>query len=134
MIGMGLVSGVVVPAGICKIIAAVSSLMNVKSIEGRDIFGGIERQMEKFSMKDDPMIGRVVKFDDTGYFRISLTAVDQGDRIWWDIHHFGTYSIRIGELIHFSPQDVFPIICSEIFLCDRFLSLIIPCHWGCAFV
>ena len=134
MIGMGLVSGVVVPAGISKIIAAVSSFMNVKSIEGRDIFGCIERKMEKFCMNDDPMIGRVVKFDDTGYFRIGFISIEQGDCIWWYIHHFGAHSIRIGELIHSSPQDVFPIICSEIFLCDRFLSLIIPCHWGCAFV
>lgn len=65
MIGMGLVLGIVVSAGIGKIIGTVSGFMNVKSVKRRDIFGCIEREMKEFCVDKKPVIGRVVKFDDT---------------------------------------------------------------------
>ena len=63
MIGVRLVIGVVVPAGICKIMGAISNIMNVKAVEGRNIERSIERQMEKFRIKNHSFVGRIIKFD-----------------------------------------------------------------------
>ena len=47
MIGMRLVVGIVVSACACEIMGAISKLVNVKAVKGRNIGWCIEGQMEK---------------------------------------------------------------------------------------
>ena len=66
MIGMRLVIGIVVSACACEIMGAISKLVNVKAVKGRNIGWCIEGQAEKFRNKDNSLIGGIIKPDDSG--------------------------------------------------------------------
>ena len=96
MIRVRLMLGIVVSAGICKIIGTVSGFMNMKSVEGRNIFRSIEREMEKFRIENDSVIGCVVEFYHAGYFGISLVTTHQCDRIWRRVDHVRGHGVWVG--------------------------------------
>ena len=66
MIGMRLIVGIVVSACACEIMGAISKLVNVKAVKGRNIGWCIEGQMEKFRIENDTFIGGIIKPDDSG--------------------------------------------------------------------
>ena len=70
MIGMRLIVGIVVSACACEIMGAISKLVNVKAVKGRNIGWCIEGQMEKFRNKDNSLIGGIIKPDDSGNVRV----------------------------------------------------------------
>ena len=88
--------GIVVSARVRKIIGTISGFMDVKSIKGRDVFGRIEREMKKFRVDYGPVIGCVVEFDDTGYFRICFVPVNQCNGIWRCVHDIAADGVWIG--------------------------------------
>ena len=70
MKGMRLVLGIIVPACVGKTMGAVSMLMNVEAIKGRNVGWCIEGQMEKFRIENDTFIGGIIKPDDSGNVRV----------------------------------------------------------------
>ena len=70
MIGMRLIVGIVVSACACEIMGAISKLVNVKAVKGRNIGWGIEGEMEKFRIENDSFIGGIIKPDDSGNVRV----------------------------------------------------------------
>ena len=70
MIGMRLVVGIVVSACACEIMGAISKLVNVKAVKGRNIGWCIEGQAEKFRIENDTFIGGIIKPDDSGNVRV----------------------------------------------------------------
>ena len=77
MIGMRLIIGIVVSACVGKTVRAISLLMNVETIEGRNIGWCIEGQMEKLCIENNSYIWGVVKLDDVGDFRVGGTSVNK---------------------------------------------------------
>ena len=70
MIGMRLIVGIVVSTCACEIMGAISKLVNVKAVKGRNIGWCIEGQMEKFRIENDTFIGGIIKPDDSGNVRV----------------------------------------------------------------
>ena len=95
MIGMRLIIGIVVSACVGKTVRAISLLMNVETIEGRNIGWRMEGQMEKLCIENNSFIWGVVKLDDSGNFRVGGTSVHQSVCIGRYIHHIPANGKRI---------------------------------------
>lgn len=95
MIGMRLIIGIVVSACVGKTVRAISMLMNVETIEGRNIGWCIEGQMEELCIENDSFIWGVVELYDSGNFRVGGASVHQSVCIGRCIHHIPANGKRI---------------------------------------
>ena len=70
MIGMRLIVGIVVSACACEIMGAISKLVNVQAVKGRNIGWCIEGQSEECRNKEDSLIWGIMKADNAGNVRV----------------------------------------------------------------
>lgn len=107
MKGMRLVLGIIVPACVGKTMGAVSMLMNVEAIKGRNVGWCIEGQMEKFRIDNDSFIWGVIKLDNSGNVGIGWASVYQSVCVGRCIRHILTNGKGIREFIHNNPKSYF---------------------------
>lgn len=107
MIGMGLVFRIIVSAGVGKIMGAISILMNVEAVKGRNIGWCIEGQMEKFRVENDALVWGIIKPDDSGDVGVGRASVYQSVCVRRRIRHILTDGKGIRKLIHKNPKSYF---------------------------
>lgn len=107
MKGMRLVIWIIVSACVGKTVGAISMLMNVKAIKGRNVGWCIERQMEKFRIDNDTFIWGIIKLDDSRNVGVGWASVYQSVCVGRCIRHILTNGKWIRKFIHKNPKKCF---------------------------
>lgn len=107
MKGMRLIIWIIVSACVGKTMGAISMLMNMEAIKGRNVGWSIEGQMEKFRIDNDTFIWGIIKLDDSGNVGVGRASVYQSVCVGRCIRHILTNGKWIRKFIHKNPKKCF---------------------------